>query len=273
MTLESKDVYFKGAQRAFYDKRYSIAGRALNKFSNTLMLFYDKRLFKLINSKFGGSALVRVLEVGAGQGSDAVTLSETSEEVVAIDISRGALLTAKTLSKLTRTQDKISVIQADAENLPFREGIYDAVYSRDVLHHVTNSILSVKEMKRVAKEKAKVVAIEANGLNPQMVVIGFLYYSVDHGVFRNTSTYLSNIFVKAGLKQVQIAETEFFPRHVFFEYRSPLNHFFVSHSFRIIELLAKLESSFQKNSFFSKFSNYLVVSASKITTPDEANGI
>lgn len=256
----------------FYDTRYSVTNRALNKFSNLLMLFYDKKLFQLINAKFDGGVVVRVLDVGAGQGSDAVLLSETCPDVVAIDLSRRALLTAKTLSKLTKSQDKISVVQADAENLPFNEGIYDAVYSRDVLHHVSNSILSVKEMKRVAKEKATIVAVEANGLNPQMIAIGLLYFSIDHGVLKNTSSHLSNIFIQAGLQQVQVNETECFPRHIFFEYRSPLNRFSASHSSGMIRLLSKLESNWQRHSFLSKFSNYLIVSASKITVSHDSNG-
>lgn len=254
---------------AFYDTRYSVTSRAMNKFSNHLMLFYDKKLFQLINSKFNGDVVVRVLDVGAGQGSDAVLLSETCADVVAIDLSKSALLTAKTMSKLTKNQDKISVVQADAENLPFKEGVYDAVYSRDVLHHVSNSVLSVKEMKRVAKEKATIVAVEANGLNPQMIAIGLLYFSIDHGVLRNTSSYLSNIFMQAGLQKVQVTETECFPRHVFFEYRSPLNRFLLSQSSGIIRFLSKLESSWQRRPFLCKFSNYLIISAPKITVVSE----
>lgn len=261
--MKHADKRFKDVQKSFYDVRYSIGSRALNKLSNLLMLSYDKRLFGIVKERFCGAIVHRMLDVGAGQGSDAVLLSEAFPEIVAIDLSKNALLTARALFRLTKNQDKIAVVQADAENLPFKEGAYDAVYSRDVLHHVSNSVLSVKEMKRVTKEKGTIVAIEANALNPQMIVIGLLYFSVDHGVFRNTFSFLWDIFSQADLHSIRITSTECFPRHIFFEYRSPLNRFFLAHSSLTLRLLSTIEDSWQKISVLSKFSNYLIVSASK----------
>jgi len=204
-----------------------------------------------------------VLDVGTGQGADTILLSENCDYVVAIDISKNALVAAKVLSQLNKAQNNVSLVQADAENLPFQKEIFDIVYCKDVLHHVSNSILTVQEMKRVAREKASIIAVEANALNPQMIAIGLIYYSVDNGVFKNTGPRLANIFLEAGLQNVQVTETECLPRHILFEYRSPLSRFLDSHNAVMLRLLASIETNWQNHAFLSKFSNYLIVSGRK----------
>lgn len=247
----------------FYDNRYSVLSRALNRLSNAPMLFYDKQLIRLIMESQSQKKVSIVLDVGTGQGIDAILLSENCDDVVAVDISKKALLTAKLLSQLNKAQDNISLIQSDAEHLPFKDEIFDVVYCKDVLHHVLNAVHSIHEMKRVAREKANIIAVEANALNPQMIVIGLIYYSVDNGVFKNTGSRLANIFLNGGLCNVQVTGRECLPRHVFFEYRSPITKFLDSHDSLILKLLTSLEATWQKHAFLSKFSNYLIVSGFK----------
>jgi ubiquinone/menaquinone biosynthesis C-methylase UbiE len=263
MNLKSSTSNLKGNQMIFYDARYAVLDRAVNKLSNAAMLLYDNRLIKLALQKFGKEKANLVLDVGAGQGTDAILLSKRALDVVAIDISFKALATAKSLFRNRKDNSNVSLVQADAEHLPFREGVFDVVFCKDVLHHVSNSVRSVKEMKRVGNEKACLVAVEANALNPQMIAIGMIYYSIDHGVFRNTSSRLMDIFSEAGVKNVQITATEFLPRHVLFEYRSPLTKFSGSSSSVMLKLLAIAESAWENHKFLSKFSNYIIVSGFK----------
>jgi ubiquinone/menaquinone biosynthesis C-methylase UbiE len=248
---------------SFYDARYSVLSRAINKLSNVPMIYYDKRLIQLAMGASNRKEANIALDVGTGQGTDAILLSENCGSVVAIDISKNALVTAKILSHLKKVHDGISLVQADAEHLPFREGVFDVVYCKDVLHHVSNSALSVLEMKRVLQEKASLIAVEANAFNPQMIAIGLIYYSVDNGVFKNTNSRLSSIFTEAGLHNVKVTETEFLPRHTLFEYRSPLAKFSGSHSSVMLKLLSRLENSWQKHPFLLKFSNYIIISGFK----------
>ena len=263
--LKQDSHHSKGNQMSFYDNRYAVLSRALNKLSNVAMLFYDSRLIDIAIEKSDRERVSFALDVGTGQGTDAILFSKRCDCVVAVDISLNALITAKALARSANVKNKVFFIQADAEHLPFREDVFDLVYCKDVLHHVCDSVQSIREMKRVAREEARIVAVEANGLNPQMVAIGLIYFSIDKGVFRNTSSKLSNIFWKADLKDVQVTETEFFPRHVFFEYRSPLNRFLMSHKDSMLRFLSRMENGWQRLVFLPRFSNYLIVSAYKIT--------
>lgn len=261
LKTEAQDEKHK--QMSFYNTRYCSLSRASNKLSNLPMLFYDKRLISMIMEISGERKTSTVLDVGTGQGTDAVLLSENTDHVVAIDISINALRTARILSHLDKTHRNISFILADAENLPLKEDIFDVVYCKDVLHHVTNALLTVLEMKRVARGEARLVAVEANAYNPQMIIIGLIYFSVDKGVFKNTRFRLSNIFSRAGLSNVDVTEIEVLPRQVLFEYRSPLISVLGAHYGAILRLLEKIESGWQKHTTLRKFSNYIIVSGSK----------
>jgi SAM-dependent methyltransferase len=203
-----------------------------------------------------------ILDVGSGQGIDAILLSKKAHKVIGIDISREAVRTASILSRNENTSGEVSFVVGDAEHLPFRTDAFDTVCCKDVLHHVSNSMQAVLEMKRVAREKGSIMAVEANALNPQMIVIGMIYFSIDRGVLRNTRRRLQKLFLDAGLSRVNVIETEFLPRHMLFEYRSPMNVFLRFRNFRILELLKKIEDHWQRQTFLRKFSNYLLIVSS-----------
>jgi ubiquinone/menaquinone biosynthesis C-methylase UbiE len=224
------------------------------------MLFYDRRLIQMALQNSNADA---ILDVGTGQGTDALLLSENARRVVGIDISCNALHLARDLCRTTTGRDKISFVVADAEHLPFRENMFDVVYCKDVLHHVSDSSLTVSEMKYTTKLGGRVVAIEANALNPQMLIIGLMYFSVDKGVFSNTKTRLCNLFTKKGLSNIGVMETELLPRHVMFEYRSPLNSLFKSREQILLRMINEAEAFLQKMSFLRRFSNYLVIEGFK----------
>jgi len=204
-----------------------------------------------------------VLDVGTGQGTDVILISEDVHHVVGIDLSSNALRIARALL-LTKTERKnISFVVGDAEHLPFKEDVFDIAYCKDVLHHVSNSLMTVLEMKRVTIVGGRVIAVEANACNPQMIIIGLMYFYVDKGVFKNTKKRLFNLFIKAGLANVQVTETEFLPRHTLFEYRSPINRVFAPNSQTVVRILKKIESNWQRRSILRSFLNYLMISGLK----------
>lgn len=249
----------KSKQKVFYNNRYSILRRALHKLQNVLVLFYDMRLIKTMLKILKAKPVDSILEVGCGQGTDAILISRYTHHVVAIDVSLNALKVATTLSLMKIGSEKISFIAADAEYLPLRRGLFDVVFCKDVLHHVSNPVSTVLEMKRVAKKDGKVVAIEANAYNPEMIFIGLIYFSVDKGVFKNTKTRLVATFKRAGLSCVSVEETEFLPRHLLFEYRSPLCRFSVSSSMLVLRTIRKMENNIQNLSIMRRFANYIII--------------
>ncbi|MEW6621514.1 MAG: class I SAM-dependent methyltransferase [bacterium] len=106
----------------------------------------------------------KTLELGCGTGEYTSRLSPSSKKIIAIDISLPLIQQAK--QKLP----DVNFIIADAENLPFKEGIFEAVVGNAVLHHL-NLDKALEEMKRVLKPGGKIAFTEPNMLNPQNLVV------------------------------------------------------------------------------------------------------
>ncbi|MBV9304939.1 MAG: class I SAM-dependent methyltransferase [Acidobacteriaceae bacterium] len=113
----------------------------------------------------------RVLEIGLGQGSD-------SEQL----IKRGALwsgidLTAESVTRVRKRLELRSLpyenlVQASATNIPFRDRLFDMVYSHGVLHHIPNIKGAQQEIRRVLKEDGRLVMMvyARNSLNYQVAI-------------------------------------------------------------------------------------------------------
>jgi ubiquinone/menaquinone biosynthesis C-methylase UbiE len=87
----------------------------------------------------------KILEIGCGVGLFANYLTLLKNvEYVGIDINSKAILYAKRLRKL-------DFIKCNAENLPFKEKVFDIVIGIDILHHC-NTKLAIKEVSRVIKK-------------------------------------------------------------------------------------------------------------------------
>jgi SAM-dependent methyltransferase len=84
------------------------------------------------------------LDLGCGTGSNRETLLDFSEWVIGVDLGWGAL-------QLNRPLDSASLCQADAMNLPFIDRCFDLVVALDLLEHLPDENLGVREMWRILK--------------------------------------------------------------------------------------------------------------------------
>lgn len=99
----------------------------------------------------------RVLDVGCGTGSLTFALAESStlKEIAAIDFSPVFVDEAK-----RRNSDpRITIQQADACALPFRDGSFDSSLALLVLHFVPETGRAVAEMRRVVRPGGVVAAV------------------------------------------------------------------------------------------------------------------
>ena len=87
----------------------------------------------------------RILEIGPGSGFNTKFMaSNTKGQVIAVDISEGAVTTYRN----TRDLDNCHVIQADLMDLPLRDESFDFVIADGVLHHTPNTQAAVKALYR-----------------------------------------------------------------------------------------------------------------------------
>jgi ubiquinone/menaquinone biosynthesis C-methylase UbiE len=94
-----------------------------------------------------------VLDVGCGSGLFFREVADKAIFVVGVDISHKLLMKAqKNASKFPN----VFVLQADADNLPFEAGLFDAVFSFTVLQNMPQPTQTIQELGRVAKINGRV---------------------------------------------------------------------------------------------------------------------
>ncbi len=87
------------------------------------------------------------LEIGCGKGK---VLAMSPQGTVGVDMSTGALRALKASGL------KNDVVQAIAQNLPFRDGVFETAYCYEVLMHIDEIDCAVREMKRVSRNQVGV---------------------------------------------------------------------------------------------------------------------
>lgn len=118
--------------------------------------FYTEKMRSEITGLLEGEGLC-VLDVGCGTGytSRGVLQRKGVSEVVGLDMNPVQLGRAR--RNLLGDKERVTLAEADAENLPFRDGTFDAVVSVGAIEYFPNPGSAVKEMTRVAKPGGIVV--------------------------------------------------------------------------------------------------------------------
>jgi ubiquinone/menaquinone biosynthesis C-methylase UbiE len=128
-----------------------------------------------------------MLEVGAGNGFFSLFL-EKAFILTCLDFSRNML-------EMNPLPWKHKVL-GDAEALPFPADHFDVVFCGNLLHHLEDPIVAVREMRRVAREH--VILIEPNVQNPLMAAFGLIKRE-EWGTLKFNSRYLKRLGDRAGL--------------------------------------------------------------------------
>ena len=127
----------------------------------------------------------RILEVACGRGGFSRLLASKGAIVCGADFSESAIRIAK--EKLLRDPalaDRVTYVQADAQNLPFDEGSFDIVISCETIEHVPDHRAAVREMYRVCKPGGTLYLTTPNYLN--FMGLYLIYAKVRHPGLKST---------------------------------------------------------------------------------------
>jgi len=95
-----------------------------------------------INNKY-------ILEVGAGSGSDSVSLSKLGAKVTILDFSPQSIKIAKAIAK--RKKVKLKAVLSDCQQMPLKSNSYDLVFSVGLIEHFKNPAPVIEEQIRLIK--------------------------------------------------------------------------------------------------------------------------
>ncbi len=139
-----------------------------------------------------------VLEVGCGTGYTTYEIVKRTDEdnVIAIDI------TYEQMKKAIERFPSVKFIMADAENLPFKDNVFDASISAGCIEYWPNPVLGIKEMARVTKPGGRVVVLAPRKPNNPIV----RKFAESIMLFPSTQQCVA-WFLKAGLDDIRYVET------------------------------------------------------------------
>lgn len=107
----------------------------------------------------------RVLELGCGSGDYTVMLARRGARVWASDISGEALETTRLRARVNGVENRIRLVLANADALPFLDGHFDLVFGFGVLHHI-DIATTAPEVRRVLRAGGCALFREPLGENP-----------------------------------------------------------------------------------------------------------
>jgi ubiquinone/menaquinone biosynthesis C-methylase UbiE len=108
----------------------------------------------------------RILEIACGRGGFSRLLGSRDASVCGADFSASAVAIAKEkLLGHPTLADRVTYVQADAQNMPFEENSFDIVVSCETIEHVPDPRAAVREMYRVCKPGGTLYLTTPNYLN------------------------------------------------------------------------------------------------------------
>ena len=163
--MESQDSHRRSSEMEFHDRYFG--GDPMRSRERR---FYTPHVNKTLSScaltqlrEVGGK---RVLYYGCGVTSDIlVDFAQAGATVIAMDISGVALRQIRSAIQKSGLTDRAHAVQMDGELLGFRDGAFDVIYGRAILHHLDVARCG-QELSRVLAPGGRAVFIEPLGTNP-----------------------------------------------------------------------------------------------------------
>lgn len=97
----------------------------------------------------------RVMEIGAGSGRDLLELARRGAHGIVLDYSPASLALVKRQSEALGIP--VMFVQADATNMPFRDGTIDISFHQGLLEHFRDPLPLLRENARVTKSGGRVI--------------------------------------------------------------------------------------------------------------------
>lgn len=114
---------------------------------------------------YDGTAGLRVLDVGCGQGIDVYRYALAGADVTGIDLTPRHVELAQ--AHVAAMGLEAEVVQGDAEQLPFSDESFDRASSNGVLHHTPDMPAALREIQRVLTPggEARVIVYNRNSFH------------------------------------------------------------------------------------------------------------
>jgi demethylmenaquinone methyltransferase/2-methoxy-6-polyprenyl-1,4-benzoquinol methylase len=135
---------------------------------------WRKKVIKLVKDSEASS----VVDIATGTGDLAIALAKARiNNVIGIDISKGMLDVGRKKIKKLDLDDKIDMVQADSEDLPYDENSFDAATVAFGVRNFENLDKGLSEIYRILKPGGLFVVLETSNPTKFPFKQGYFFYS------------------------------------------------------------------------------------------------
>ena len=163
-----------------------------------------------------------ILDIATGTGDLAILMSETqAEKIIGLDISAGMLEVGKKKIQDKNLSNRIEMVLADSENMPFEDNYFDAITVAFGVRNFENLEKGLAEILRVLKPNGIFVILETSIPEKTPYKQGYTFYS------KNILPIIGKLFSKDNVAYGYLSESA-----AAFPYGEALNNIFQVISFR-----------------------------------------
>ncbi len=159
-------------------------------YDHPIVRYFSRQRVAYIGTWLDMQHIRNALDVGCGTGFSTWYMHEQIPNTWGVDRSLNMIMQSP-------LHAKGHVAIADGFELPFADNTFDLVYGWEILHHMSDPTVALREMARVSRQY--VLVAEPNRSNPAQ----FLYAVLDREhrwVLRYTLPYMRSLFTVIGLQ-------------------------------------------------------------------------
>ena len=143
-----------------------------------------------------------ILDIATGTGDLAILMTETNaERIIGLDISAGMLEVGRKKIEDRKLSDKIEMILADSENMPFEDNTFDAITVAFGVRNFENLEKGLSEILRVLKPNGIFVILETSIPEKTPYKQGYTFYS------KNILPIIGKLFSKDNVAYQYLSES------------------------------------------------------------------
>lgn len=147
-------------------------------FNNYEIAEWQKNYVNLFLDNFLDVKNKLILDCGSGSGYLTIELAKRGAFVISCDLTLMNLVKLKETAKQLGLEKNIAFVCCSAEDLPFKDNIFDYFISNAVIEHLPREIEAIQEIDRVTKKNGGLmvtVPLSYKYLNPILLPVNYIH--------------------------------------------------------------------------------------------------
>jgi ubiquinone/menaquinone biosynthesis C-methylase UbiE len=119
-----------------------------------------------------------ILDCGSGSGYMSIELAKRGALVISCDLTLMNLVKLKDTAQKLKIEKNIAFVCCSAEDLPFKDNIFDYFISNAVIEHLPREVEAIQEIDRVTKKAGGImvtVPLSYKYLNPVLLPLNYIH--------------------------------------------------------------------------------------------------